>query len=65
MSHYFNEALLFCSYEVYRHADFTLLVDKTEICEICNSVEKLPSKVSIAKIKRLRKTQSTNFINVT
>ena len=50
----FNEALLFSSYEVYRHADCTLLVNKTEICEICNSVEKLASKVSIAKIKRLR-----------
>ena len=49
----FNEALLFSTYEVYRHADFTLLVNKTEICEICNSVEKWASKLSVAKIKRL------------
>ena len=50
----FNEALFFSSYEVYRHEDCTLLVNKTEICEICNSVKKLASKVSIAKMKRLR-----------
>ena len=50
----FNEALLFSSYEVYRNADCTLLVNKTKICEICNTVEKLASKVSIAKIKHLR-----------
>ena len=50
----FNEALLFSSYEVYRHAHCTLLVNKTEICEMCNCVEKLASKLSIAKIKRLR-----------
>ena len=49
----FNEALLFSIYEVYRHADFALLVNKTEICEICNSVEKWASKLSVAKIKRL------------
>ena len=46
--------LSFSSYEVYRHADGTLLVNKTETCEICKSVEKLASKVSIAKTKRLR-----------
>ena len=45
---------MFSSYEVYRHADCALLAHKTEICEICNSVENLASKVSIAKIKRLR-----------
>ena len=50
----FNEAILFSSYEVYRYADCTLLVNKTEICEICNSAQKLASKVSIAKKKCLR-----------
>ena len=44
-----NEALLFSSYKVYRHAYCTLLVNKTEMCEIYNSVEKLASKASIAK----------------
>ena len=28
----FNEDLLLSSYEVYRHADCTLLANKTEIC---------------------------------
>ena len=49
----FNEDLLLSSYEVYRHADCTLLANKIEICETCNSVEKLASKVSIPKIKLL------------
>ena len=31
-----------------------MLVNKTSIFDICNSVEKLASKLSVAKIKRLR-----------
>ena len=49
---FYSIAFIANRYELYRHADCPLLVNKTEICEICNSVEKLASKDLL--IKRLR-----------
>ena len=46
---FYSIAFIANRYDFYRHADCTLLVNKTEICEICHSVEKLASKDLLQK----------------